>query len=426
MSDDKSSLTEKIATGAAIGAGLIGAAAVIPQDELMKQGLPSFWESVKGIAQLNWLRLEEAAKKFRPVAFTWGAKLWSFIKWWTLMSFALIFAGIEVKTRFGSNFGHVLVAAGTISFAGLGIMLFTLTDGIASLLYLKLKIAGSVFGKVTSLVGVDLPKIIEADDLQKFRDKVRIVLAGATVLCFSLLFTMFFPAWSTLGWTMCFWAMVGVALCAALYLDMKMGKAVQVVFYITIALIVGTFVIFVLDRLTGGALGFSGFQTWLRAVNGSEVVIALLVLIPGSLLIVSAFAKDKDRKSAFKQSAKYVGVAAFILGAFLLYKGTVSWKQLSGKEPPKMVTETIEKVETTSFKGFGKESPTEKASAPRGSASNGAQYMAPPSGSQPQNDGPAPAARASTPRAKKPPLPPLKAKTYGDAASAVDDLQSLL
>lgn len=425
MSDNKKTLAEKAATVAAVAAGVVAAAAVIPQDELMKKGIPGIWESIKGIAELNWLRLEEAAKKFRPVAFGWVEKLWSFMKLWLLLAATLIAAGIMVKTA-GSNFGHVLVAAGTVLIAGLGLTLYTLSDGLAVIAYVGLKTCGSLIGKTTSIVGVDLPDVIDAEGLAKFREKVRLLLAGTVVMSFSLLFTMFFPAWSTLGWTLIFWAMVSVAVVAAIHLDMKMGKAVRVVFFITLAMIVGTFVLFIIDRLTGGALGFTGFRNWLLRLNGSEIFVFLLTLVPAILLLVSAFAKDKDKKASFRQSAKYVGIGAAVLGVFLLYKGTISWKQLAGKEPPAVLTKTADKAESAYLNALEGESKSGTATAPQGSSSNGDLYMSPPTGSyQPQNDSD-PTARTPKLRAKKPPLPRLKAKKYDDAATAVDDLESLL
>ncbi|MEK7545852.1 MAG: hypothetical protein AAB554_02125 [Patescibacteria group bacterium] len=425
MSDAKktSSFADKAATAAAIVGGAVAAAALIPQDELMKEGLPAFWDSVKGIARSGWLHANILAEKFHPIAFRWLSKLWFYVKLWLGVSLALIVAGIEVKTRFGSNFGHVLVAAGTVSFAGLGIMLYVLTDGIASLLYLKLKVTGFIFGKVTSLVGVNLPTVIDADDLAKFRNKVRMILAVATIFCFSLLFTMLFPAWSTLGWTICIWAVVGAIACGALHLNLEPGPAIRVVLYAAIVLLVGMTVIFIIDRLTGGALGFAEFQEQLLAINGSEILAAILVIVPATLLLMGVFAKDKDRKSAFQASAKYVGVGCAVLGAFLLYKGTISWEQLTSKEPPTVLTETADKAESAYLNALEGGQKSGTTSAPNGSASNRAVYAAPPSGPGPSA---APAARISPPRAKKPPLPPLKAKKYDDAAAAVDDLESLL
>jgi hypothetical protein len=437
MSDDKtSSFADKAAKAAAIGAGIVGAAAVIPQDTFMKEGLPGIWESIKGIAELSLLRLEKASKTFRPIAFKWGTKLWSVIKWWALVSAALVVAGILVKSETGSNVSHVLVAAGTISFVGLGIALFVLADGIAALLYLKLKIAGSVLGKVTSIVGIDLSKILEEEkkepkpgqERKTFRERMRLILAGATVLCFSLLFTMFFPAWSTLGWTMCFWAMVGVALTAAVYLDMQMGKAVLVLFYATIALIIGTFVIFILDRLTGGALGFAGFQKWLNARNASQVLTALLIVIPMVLVLVGRLSKTAERKEAFMGAGKYVGFGFIAIFLIFLYAGTISWSDLFGKEPPLAVREVGEKIQNGSIKdiSFSKSHTESKEAnaAPQGTASHGATYMAPPSGDSAAPD--APARSTSKPQAKKQPLPPLKAKKYKNEADAMADLESLL
>ncbi|HJV32486.1 MAG TPA: hypothetical protein VJ694_00495 [Patescibacteria group bacterium] len=422
--ENKSTFASTAAKAAAIAAGAVAAAAVIPQDELVKTGLPRLWESIKGIAAAGVEILEENAKKFRPTAFAWWSKLKGALVWWTLISLALVLSGIEVKTRFGSSFGHVLVAAGTVSFAGLGILLFILSDGIAAVLYFQGRMIGGGVRKAASLVGLELPTVLDRVDFMKYREKIRLILAGATILCFSLLFTMFFPAWSTLGWVMCFWAMVGVALCAALYLDMKMGKAVRAVFYVTIGLIVAMFVVFILDRLTGGALGFDGFQKWLRAINGSELLAAFLVLVPATLLLMGVFAKEKERKASFVWAAKYVGIGCALLGAFLLYKGTISWKQLSGKEPPKVLTKTVDKAEGAYLDALDGGSKSGTKSAPRGTASNGAVYASPPAGLG-ADPSPAPAARTSKPRAKKPPLPPLKAKEYDDEAAAYTDLDSI-
>lgn len=418
MSDTQnSSFAEKAAKVILGGAAIGGIAAVTPQDELMKDGLPGLWESIKGIARKGWLHLNIAAEKFHPIAFRWLAKLWSFIKWWTLMSIALVVVGIEVKSRTGSNLGHVLVAGGTISFAGLGLLLFALSDGISNIAYVGLKTCGSVFGRVTSFVGVHPPELIDELTLLKFRGKVRLILAGTVVMTFSLLFTMFFPAWSTLGWTLIFWAMVAVAVVAAIYLDMQMGKAVRAVFYATLAMIVITFAIFLLDRLTGGALGFGGFRKWLLALNRSELIPAILVLIPATLLIVSVFAKDKDMRGSYRDAAKFVAAGALILGMVLAYKGTISWKQATGKDAPDL-----------SWPGKSKQAArSEPAYAPQGTTSNGGQYMAPPTAdAAPRVEAPVPSKppKAKTRRASKP-LPKEEPKKYSNLTQGMDDLEAL-
>jgi len=435
MSDDQKtppekSFTEKAAKFAAIGAGVIAAAAVIPQDELMKTGLPNFWESIKGIAKLNWLRIQDIVEDIRPVAYRWLRKLRSVITWWALIALALIVGGIHVKTAFGSNVGHVLVAAGTVSFAGLGILVYALCDGIALILYMKFKIAGNVARKATSLVGVELPEVLGRKDLEDFRDKVRMVLAGTTVLCFSMLFTMFFPAWSTLGWTLCFWALVSVALVAALHLNLKMGKAIKAVFYLTIGLVVAMFVVFLLDRLTGGALGFGGFQKWLLKINGSELLVAFLVLVPVALLLVGIFTKDKDAKASYVFAAKYVGIGCGVLAAFLLYKGTISWQQLSGKDTEKDAVGKTVDVAHKKYMGALQswEKDPETKSAPQGTTSNGGNYMAPPTGNafvaSPQTPIASTPVRARTGRASKP-LPKEEPKKYSNLTQGMDDLEAL-
>lgn len=423
MSDNKSTFTDKAAKVAAVVTGAVAAAAVIPQDELVKKGLPSLWDAVKGTLETGWLTIEEYAKKFRPTAFRWTAKLYGALKWWLLVALALVLGGVQLHESYGSNVARVLVALGTLGFAGLGIALVLLWKGLTRIAYMKLKIAGGVFGKAASLVGADVPTVIDKGDFDAFAKKAETTLAAVTVLCFSLLFTMFFPAWSTLGWTVIFWAMVGVAYCATLYLNLEMGRAVRAIFYVTIAIIVGAFVVFLLDRLTGGALGFGGFRKWLLRINGSEILAAVLVLVPATLLLVSVFAKDAAAKSAFRSSAKYVGIGSVILGAFLLYKGTISWKQLSGNEPPRALTKTADKLESAYVDALDGKSSSSKALPPVGATRGDGTYLPPPSGTSVPD---APAPRTTKPRAKKQPLPPLKAKKYGDAASAVEDLESLL
>lgn len=426
-SSSTSSLADKAAKAAAIGAGVIAAAAVLPQDELVKEGLPAFWDAVKGIFAEGWETARNWHKRARPIVFRWYAKLVSVLKWWILVSAALVVAGIEVKSRMGSNAGHILVAGGTLSFCALGILLYALTDGLAGILFIKLKIGGSILGKATSLVGVELPQVLDEQKLAKFRDKLRIIMAGTVVLGFSLIFTMYFPEWSTLGWTMVFWAMVAVALVAAIHRNLQMGKAVMALFYVTVGLIVATFVVFILDRVTGGALSFEAFRTWLLELNRSKVITAVFVLIALTLLLVSAFA-GKERKEDFLRASKIVCVTLGLAWLGLLYAGTVTWMGLWGKEPPKAVQEIGDKIQNASIKDISLSSKDEKkAVTPQVQpplVRTGGVYMTPPSGDAVPSDAPTP--RMTEPRSKKPSLPAPKPKKYEGADSAVNDLESLL
>lgn len=427
-SSSTSSLADKAAKAAAVGLGAAALAAAVPQDELVKEGFPAFWDAVKGIFAEGWDIARTWHKRARPIVFRWYAKLVSVLKWWILASLALVVMGIEVKSRMGSNVGHVLVAVGTMSFCALGILLFVLADGLSAILYLKLKVAGSVFGKATSLMGVHLPEVIDEADLAKFRNRIRLILAGTTVLCFSLIFTMFFPAWSTLGWTLCFWPLVAVAVLAMFYKNMEPGKAMMVLFYAAIGMLMLMFVVFILDRVTGGSLSFGSFRTWLVSLNASKIVTTLFVLVVLTLLLVSAFV-GKDASAAYRQAAKYVGVTLLVSWLGLLYAGTVTWAGLWGKEPPKAIQEVGEKIQNGSIKDISLSPKGEKKAVepyvpdPARAGSSGV-YLAPPSGDAVMPGASAP--HVTKPRTKKQPLPDLKPKTYEAADSAVSDLESLL
>jgi len=441
----KTSIIEKGAKWAAVGLGGIAAAAVIPQDKL-----PNFWESLKAFHGARWEDVRTGVTKFRPIAFAWGAKLWFWTKVWIVLSVALIVGGIEAKNRYGSNFGHVLVGAGTLSFVGLGLAMYAFSEGIATILFFKIKIAGGILKKAVDFVGIELPEPtpLEIEERKRkfetYHDKVRLVLAGTVVLGFSLIFTMFFPAYSTLGWTICFWPLVGVALCAAIYLKMEMGKAVEVVFYATIVLLVGMIVVFLLDRLTGGAIGFAPIQEWMRNWNGTEVIWGIQAIIVVGLLIMSGFAKDAagksdaDRKVAYKKSAIFLLIAFVILDGLLLYKGTMSWRDGTGHEPPKAVSEAVTKIEQGSISGAdglktatkndpaAGTKPTESADVSQGTTSNGGYYMSTPPAGDPMPPEEAPSVRPTPkPQAKKQPLPKLEAKEYKDLAEAYEDLDSI-
>lgn len=433
----QSSTLEKGGKLAAVALGGVALAGVIPQDKF-----PNFWEALKAFLGARWEDVRTGATKFRPIAFAWGAKLWFWAKIWLGLSLALIVAGIEVKTRFGSNSGHVLVGAGTISFIVLGFVLYAFSEGIATILFFKIKVVGGIFKKAADFVGIELPDSTptEIDErkksLKKYHDKVKLVLAGTVVLGFSLFFTMLFPQYSTLGWTICFWPLVLVALGAAIYREMEMGKAVDVVFVATIVLLVGMFVVFLLDRLTGGEIGFAPVQEWMRNWNGTEVIWGLQAIIIVGLLIMSGFAKDEagkpddGRKSAYRQSAFYLLIAFAVLDVLLLYKGTMSWKEGTGHDAPKVVHETIDKIENASFSDV-KSGKSEDAVAypssyvPQGTASTAGIYLPPPSG-DPMPREEAPSVRP-TPKArvKKQPLPELKPKEFDDEVAAFEDLDTL-
>jgi len=442
MSDNKTtaqaskpSFADKAAKWTAIGAAAVGTAAVIPQDKL-----PNFWEALKAFLGARWEDIRTGATKFRPIAFAWGAKLWFWAKIWLGLSLALIVAGIEVENRFHSNASHVLVALGTFLLLGLGFAMYVLSEGIATILFFKIKIAGGIFKRGLDFIGVDLPDLTPEEikerklKLKKWHDKVKLVLAGTVVLGFSLIFTMFFPAYSTLGWTICFWPPILVALGAAIYREMEMGKAVDVVFYATIAILVGMVVVFILDRLTGGAIGFAPIQQWMRNWNGTEVIWGLQALIVITLLILGGFAKETNRGLAFKHSAIYLLIGFAVLDGLLLYKGTMSWKDGTGHDAPKAVHETIDKIENTSFSDL--ESKSDKKAedkpssyVPQGTNANAGIYLPPPSGDpMPREEAPTTASKppkATTQRRASKPLPKEEAKTYSNLTQGMDDLEAL-
>jgi|GEM_PF-2317797 len=434
-----------IAKVLAVFTGTAAALAALPQDAILKEGVPGVLGSLKRLATLNWLRLVEIYERLNPLVLGMARKLWRTAKLLMLASAGLIAFGVQLKEGYGSDLGHVMVALGVLTGTATLMMIWWFTDIIVAITALKLDLAKKVVGTVggtaanlVSKVGVKFPEAQGGStiSLDALKEKVKRAFAAIPVVAFSLMFIMLFPSWSTVGWVACMWVPVVIVATSAVYLGKPFGMAIEAVLKATVAILVFLVAMFLMGRLfpkTFGEIGFGGLDAWMQARNRSEWVVMALALIPLVMLLVSVFTKDDHKKSAFRQSAKYVGVACGLLAAFLLYKGTVSWKQLSGKETEQdAVGKTVDVVHGKYMgvlRDWEKDGPPVESSSeahiPLDRESYKGRYMAPPPVSaQPETAPSAP--RTPTPRAKKPPLPPLKAKSYGDAASAIEDLESLL
>lgn len=429
MSDSNKSFGEKISTVIAIIVGLFAGARIINQGEAAKK-LPRLWRSIRGIAGLKALQFVDMATGVKSVAYRWLMSLSRFIRWMAFIAVLLILGGVLVKAELHSNIGHVLVAVGTMTFAALGLTLYMLSDGIAVIAYKGFKTFGNMFGKAAAKVGVTVPEVMSAEELKEFRESVRHIMTVVSVMAFTLLFTMFFPAWSTLGWTTVFWAMAAVMLCIAVAANKPIGKAMIVLFYAMTVLLGGTAFIFIIDRLSGGALGFTGFQEWFRNINHSEILTALLlIVIPMTMLGLTVMSKDKDTKAGLFYATKWVFLLCVLLFLALLYKGTISWNQLTGKNAPQAVTKTIGWVEGSPPNQSESQAGSVVAPVPQTTGSTGAVYLPPPpTGSfdpPPVYTDPPPVLRTRPLRLRNRPLPPLKEIEYDDALSADDGLDSI-
>lgn len=418
--DSKSGFVEKATKTAAVvvgvAAGTVALAAVLPQHEIAQE-LPTIWRSIKGIFRLGFLKASDLAGEAWETIEGWWWRLKRFLITWSLITFILIGGGVGLA-EIGVSFGRFLVAVGVVSLVLLGIALHGLGHGIATVLYWNYQVIGGVANKVTSIVGAKIPEIDQAQ-FEQYRAKVKIIFSATAVIGFSFLFLMFFPELSTLGWLSVFWAMAIVAYMLAQAAGIKSDRPMKIFLGIVIAMMAVFGVIFILDRLSGGALKFGAFREWLVSINRTEII-GLILLAPGCALLMMSFFQEEEKKSAYRQAS----VCALVIGAFafggLLYRGTVKVKQATGRETPVFLKEIDEKIQTFSISGKSVEAP----SAPSVS-SGGGHYLPPPNvGSRPSSSAPVSDPAPRPPKAKSPP-PPIKAKTYDDAASAVDDLLSL-
>jgi hypothetical protein len=188
--------------------------------------------------------------------------------------------------------------------------------------------------------------------------------------------------------------------------------------------------IFIIDTLSGGALHFAGFQQWFRDINHSELLVILFILaIPIALIGMSVMSKDKDRRAALYYAAKFAFIGGLLLVCALLYKGTISWNQLWGKDPPVVVTKTVDKAEGAYLKALGDGDAGMSQLPPQAAGSGGPVFLDPPPvGSiEPPT---VPATTPTSPRTRPPrlrnqPLPPLEEIEYKGANSAAEDLETI-
>lgn len=426
-----------IAKVVAFFTGAAAALAALPQDAILKEGVPGLWESFKDIVALNWLRLVEIYERLNPKVLAMARKLWRWAMLLTLASAGLIAFGVQLKEGQGSDLGHVMAAIGVLLGSLTLLAVWWFADVFVAILAFKLDMAkkiataaGSTTANLASKVGVKFPEATASSgiSLADLQEKVKRSFAAIPVIAFSLMFIMLFPSWSTIGWVVCMWVPVLIIATSAIYLGKPFGMAIEAVLKIAVGVLVFLAVTFLAGKLfpkSFGSIGFGGLDGWLSARNRSEWILMILAVIPLALLIVSVFAKDPMRKIAFRITAKYVGIAGAVLALFLFYRGDLDWKQSTKQDPPATIIKAADKLGGAIDKALDGSPKYGPAPVPQGAKAQGATYMAPPSGNVSVPD-PAPSARTSPPRAKKPPLPPLKATKYDDAATAVTDLESLL
>lgn len=431
MSDENkpAGTTGFIAKVVALFAGAGAALAALPQDAILKEGIPGLWESLKSLVALNWLRLVEIYERLNPRVLAMARKLGNWAKLLLLLSAGLIAFGIQLKTSYGSDLGHVMVAAGVLIGAATLLAIWWFIDVFVAILAFKLDLAkkivataGATAANLASKVGVKFAGTPSDShlSLDALKEKIKRAFAAIPVIAFLLMFVMLFPSWSTVGWVVCLSVPVLIIATAAVYLGKSFGKAIEVVLKVTVGILVFLFAMFLASRLfprTFGGMSFEGLDGWFSARNRSEWIIMVLALILMGMLLKSAFVKDPVAKMSWKTATKYTFWGAVGLIVLLSLKGVMTSKEVTGKEAPKMpeIFSGSPKTET-------------KAAVPQGTNSGGGTYMTPPSGGSdpmPREEG----ANPPSPRlrgARKQPLPPLKAKNYDDASSAVEDLKSLL
>lgn len=432
MSDTNAGLGQKIASVGGKVAAVGAALAAIPQDEVMKKGLPAAWKALKELVVLCGLSLEHGYNRAELWTRVHARPLKKTVMLTLLLALTFILGGIEVKTRFGSGAGNVLVAVGVLTLDAVMIACWALLAGITTVVIYKVSALKKLSGialktgaKVASIVGVETPEVkvtgLDPATVEAIRKKVKGAFAAVILVTAAMNILMLFPSWGAVGWVVVLSSVAMVPILVTIHLGGEFGAALRVIHKIFLGVLAFLIAMFLASRLAPksfGSMSFGKLDAWLSGLNASEWVAGILVLIPIGMLLVSVFKKDDVSKNAWRTASKYVGIFSAVLVAFLIYKGALKYKDLTGHEPPKVVEKLERKLESIGdSKGESK-----SASAPKG----GGVYLPPP-GAGTNGDTAVSASSAPAARPKARVVLPAKEepKRYHNLTQGMDDLESL-
>ncbi len=427
MNENTSSTLKKIGIAIAGLAALIGAALFLNQGKLSKKAAPVASEWIKALYNLG--------KDFIPATWenirNWIDKYWhafrAFVLRWFGLAVALMLLGLLLKQQLDYPFGGRVVAViGAILLQLLFVFLMFISVPIARILVFKFNVIKQVTKKITFQGGSGSNELTtsEKDVLKASQDRLRSHLMAALVLMSaSLLLVEIFVSWKALGLTVILVSLVLKIALAKLQQGKAPGPSIQMIEIICFVLLIMTLLTFLAVELmpqSFGTLSFNKVDGWFASGNKSEWIIGLIAFGLLLLLLKGAFTKDLARKQSYLQAFKWLLLISIVLVPFLMWKGTMDFKEVTGHEPPDLgekIDGIKEAFRSNDTKKVVYERPVGSGVAPSST------YFPPPKAYTPTTT----PTTVRRPVVQTRPLPPKpEAKTYeNDPGAALDDLERL-
>ncbi len=400
---------------------ILGILWALPEDLIVRRGLPSAWAAFRELAGLGADLGIEGLKRARNWLDTQWTVFRKFVIWWFMLSAAVMVTGILLANHGYPFGGQVVAVIGALLLQSLFLFLMIVGSAFAKVLVVKIgafttdvarKIVGSE--KLTD----DEKKLLVARH-EKYKSDLMaaLVLISAALVPFEL-----FVSWKVLGVTVVLTGLALPAIFAVIHQKGEFGVAIRTIKIVSIALTLLTLLAFLAVELmpqSFGTMRFSKADHWFAKTNKTEWIVGLTALGLLALLLKAAFTKDKDSKLAYLQAFKWLAPISVIVVAFLIYRGTASYKDLTGHDAPD-VGGGIDKVKHAigSLGSGGK-----KESGARAVAIGAGSGIDLPPPDAPPHSTPSSTRRPVVQTRPMPPKPaPVKIETLGEGLDALDRL----
>ncbi|MFA5854336.1 MAG: hypothetical protein WC866_04620 [Patescibacteria group bacterium] len=423
--NDKKGFLEKHSNKFLWLVGLIGAVIALPQDKIVKKGLPAFKNAVFALFQVGSELTIEGWTRTRD----WMKEHWRSFKisalCWAIFALAVMTLGIHLHNH-GYPFGGKVVAViGAVLLQMLFVLVLLTAAVFAKILMFKLGVIKQIAtGKFTE---AQKQKIEEKHEKYKSHLTATFVLFSAALVPFQL-----FVSWKVLGVSVIMTGLALPAVFAVIHQKKDFGLVIETIKLISIGLVVLTMVAFLCVELfpqSFGTMRFGNADSWLAKITPSEWVVSFIVLGLLALLLRGVFTKDAHTRAASFLAFKWLVPISVGFSIFLMWKGTIQYKEVTNHDAPDVSEEIDGFKKAIKSIGDDDKSPYHPGPAPI-AGTGGGTHMAPPPRSSVANSAPARSApsKATARRAvvTKPLPPPPEAKSYqDDPGKAIGDLQAL-
>ncbi len=402
----------------------IGIFLALPQDLIVRRGLPSAWAALRELAGLGADLGTEALRRARNWLDTQWTAFRNFVITWFLFSVGVMVTGILLANHGYPFGGQVVAVIGALLLQSFFLFLMIVGSAFAKVLVLKIgafasDIAHKIIGS-EKLTDEERKLIVARHEKYKSDLLAALVLISAALVPFEL-----FVSWKVLGVTVILTGLAMPAIFAVIHQKGEFGVAIRTIKIVSIVLTLLTLLAFLAVELmpqSFGAMRFSKADNWFARINKTEWIVGLVALGLLALLLKAAFTKDKDSKLAYLTAFKWLAPISAVVVAFLIYRGTADYKELTGHEAPD-VGSGIDKVKHAigSIGSGGKKEDGARAVA---IGAGSGTYLPPPDGTSSPSTAPSSSTRRPVVQTRPmPPRPaPEKVETLGEGLDKLDNL----